>query len=778
MGLDRFANFISKSINNDGIEEVNIENNVRKVISNHIFFDMNFLIYQEIIEIENEINDIIKTLLCLPFISGDSDILEKQLKTILGLPHWKPYYQNTDLEKIFDGFNEDEIIMRFLSHINSKISSSTNTEGEETGLSIMEMVIYEKITNVMFNFIEQMHHTQFIQTLSLFFDGIPSLSKVIEQRRRRVKNYLESVEKKVLFKKVFDNLDCANQKLENCISKKYNNSNICSELVFDYFKWVKNRFSIDKSIGPSSLFIKNMEQFIKIKTNKLFPQSSIYFNSPSINGESDLKIFKYISSEEIIGDCCIHTTDSDLIHQILVQQSYYKIINKDVNFTVVKYLKNINSIGFAQIIEANQVIKNIIDLYSTVNNYKTNNFKIIWDLCFIFFMFGNDHLPSSLEIGPELGLEYYLKKHYQALGKNNMINIKKSYMTLDLANLSLFLMKINETNEINITRIILQRFFKININLINLFTDKLNMDFNKIITILQTYILYKSLQLSETEYNNLDHNDLRYILRQNVTNLDIYKSNECFCLDETKIKLIIESDKLFEENLDYCEPDYMGLVLYTKPQNTTNDSYQDLYNYVVEKANTNLLKTQPKYYDHIELTNHLAYIKQNNIYDENVIDDYLKKIYHLMITQFGSMKDYHSDNITFYKHYQVPCIKDICSYIDSLQDKSEKVKQWLSIIKNDNLKPEQYLNSINHHLLITPFINAYVLPKNLKDIIENIDLIDNLWLDSNISSVFNYRDIDFKKYIHVWNEVLIKINLISKSDKINDELINVNINFV
>ena len=58
MGIDRFAHFISKSINNDGFDEININNNIRKIISNHIIFDLNFLIYQEIIEIENEVNDI------------------------------------------------------------------------------------------------------------------------------------------------------------------------------------------------------------------------------------------------------------------------------------------------------------------------------------------------------------------------------------------------------------------------------------------------------------------------------------------------------------------------------------------------------------------------------------------------------------------------------------------------------------------------------------------------------------------------------------------------
>ena len=114
MGLDRFANFISKSINNDGIEELNIENNLRKIVSNHILFDLNFLIYQEIVEVENEINDIIKVILCLPFSPDKGDTLEIILKSIFMQPHWKLYYIGSDLENIFDGYNEDEIINTIL----------------------------------------------------------------------------------------------------------------------------------------------------------------------------------------------------------------------------------------------------------------------------------------------------------------------------------------------------------------------------------------------------------------------------------------------------------------------------------------------------------------------------------------------------------------------------------------------------------------------------------------------------------------------------------------
>ena len=68
------------------------------------------------------------------------------------------------------------------------------------------------------------------------------------------------------------------------------------------------------------------------------------------------------------------------------------------------------------------MINTILELYTNINNIKTSNYKIIWDICLIFNLFGNDHMPSSLEIGPELDLKYFLKCHYEALGKSNIIN--------------------------------------------------------------------------------------------------------------------------------------------------------------------------------------------------------------------------------------------------------------------------------------------------------------------------------------------------------------------
>ena len=767
MGLDRFANFISKSINNDGIEEINIDNNLRKIVSNHIIFDLNFLIYQEIVEVENEINDIIKVILCLPFSPDKGDKLEIILKSIFMQPHWKLYYIGSDLENIFDGYNEDEIIKKFITYISSKITSNINLSDEKNeGLSILELVIYEKIVNTIINYIDKIHSVNFIQSLSIFYDGIPSMSKVIEQRRRRIKNYLESTEKKLLFKKYFDNLLPNNKNLFDCLSNKYNDIESNCIILFDYFKWIKIRFTIDKSIGPSSNFIKNLELYMNIKIKKNYQKMNIYINSAKENGESDLKIFKYISQEDLNGDYCIHTTDSDFIHQILIQQSYFKIIGKDINFTVVKYLKNINLIGYVQVLDANLIIKNLLDLYNSLNNIKTNNYKIIWDLCFIFYLFGNDHIPSSVEIGPELGLEYYIKSHYQSLDKNNIVTLKNSFITIDIKKLQSFFEKIYENNELNITKIILQRFFKINTQLLTLLVDKLSLNFEQILDFMKKFIIYCGLQKSE----DLEENDLRNIyLKDTSTDLhESYLNLSIFNLKKDKQKLLLDSVDLIKENINWYESEFNGLVLYSKPQNITNDVYQDLYNYISEKANSNLSKKYNHYYDHLNIYQHLDLLKVIDNFNNDHIYDYLKKMYHLTITQFGSMKDYHSNNLTWFKYYNVPSLKNIIYFLKNIPNDTNLVKNWYNEIKNENVDTEKYLNSINHHLLITPFISNYTLPTNILNTIKEMKSIDNLWFDS--IDKFDYRNINMENFFKSWDNAIININL-NINSRINDELV-------
>ena len=716
MGLDRFSNFILRT-SNEGIEELNITNSVRRVATNHILFDLNFLIYQEIINIENDVNDIIKILLSLPSSINNSDIIHELLSKILLQPHWSKYNNNIILKEILDGYNEDEIINNFISFITNKFVITNNY------LSIIELVIFDKIINSIANNIEHIHQVNFIETIGLFFDGIPSFSKILEQRRRRIKNHYEGNIKKDLFKQYFEKLNRINKRVVDNLNYKLDDNNKYNDLLFDYFKWISFRFSIDKSIGPTSNFIINLIPLIEDKLHLFFPNVNIIINNSTENGENDFKIFKYISSNNLDGDYCIHTTDSDFIHQILVQQSYYNIINRDITLSVCKYIRE----DTVQILESSLIIKNILESYSSLNNIElTTNYKIIWDICLIFYFFGNDHLSASHEIGPELGIEFYLKNHYKALGKENIIEFNNNKIDINLLKLSNYLTKMNEFRNMNITKIILQRFFKINYVLIVLFVDKLNLCFNDIIILLKQIIINKSKLLSKEEFDLLDEDNLM----RKYNNLDSIKID---FKNERKNTIFQENLKCIEDNLDYYEEEFNGLILYTKPYNVSDDIYQDLYDFITDKSISTFCNEHSQYYDHINFSDYIKIsnnINNNNNNDNDKVENFLKKLYHLILTQFGNMTNYHTDNLTFYKYHTQPDINDIISFI--LQNNTNNItNKWFSQIKEDNLDNSMYFNNTTHHLIISPFFKE----EKKKDI-----NINNLYIQD--LNTFDYRNIN------------------------------------
>jgi hypothetical protein len=614
---------------------------------------------------------------------------------------------------------------------------------------LIEIIIYSKINYTIINNINKFHEVELIQYISIFFDGIPSISKVIEQRRRRIKNYLESNKKKDLYKVLFSNLT------------NNNNNNIKEDLYFDYLKWFnKYKFIVDKSLGPGSNFIINCELYIENNIKNFFPKVKIYIDSSNINGEADLKIFEHINKD--ICDYTIHTIDSDLIHLMLIQEVYYKLLNLDININILKYNSSYSKYNSVLILDGNLIIKNILILYNNLNNIKTNNYKIIWDLCIIFISFGNDHLPSSLEIGPELGLDFFLKTHYLALNNNNniitidnSINIE-SNIVINLNNLSLYFSKINETRKQNITKIILQRYFKTNTHLINLLVYKLNLDFNEILLYLKNFIIFKATLLTNEEFDNLDEDDLRkkYLLESNNQESNNQESNNQESNNQesnnqesnnqesninNKYYFTQEIISILDDSIDYFESDYNGLILYNKPYIVTSDNYQDIYNYIIDKSVFTLSKQYQIFYNYNDITEHL---KQINIINTIDAEDYLKNIYHLIMTDFGSMKNLHSDNITFYEEYYVPSLNNIIEYLSKIEN--NKIKVWNNELSLDNLTKMEYLNSCNHHILISPFINNKTfLLKNI-----NLENIKNLWID-NIND-FKYRNINIKKYFECW----------------------------
>lgn len=731
MGFDKLINFLNRTSNNESFEDINIYSGIRKILVNHIMIDISFIIYQSIIEIEEEVNNIIKILLSLPFELLQPKLIETKLINICSKEYWKNNLGN--IENILDGNNEDDIITNFINYIMKTYINN---------IVIIERVIIDKIYDKIYNWIINIHYINNLKTINIIFDGIPSYSKVLEQRRRRIKNYLESNERKSKFDKYYENIDNTYQEYDN--------------ILYDYLKWVKFRFSLDKSFGPSSELVKNMEVILNKKFEYIFSNTIININSGLNNGEADYKIFNEIYKNEYRGDIVIHTIDSDLVHQMIVQQNYFNINNIDITLSVIKY--NYKNTNFVQYIDGQLLNKYIIKTYNNVNNKSSTELLIIYDLAFIFYFFGNDHLPSSYNIGSELSLEYLCKTHNTILNNNTIIYLKNDKIEINIKNLLLYLKEINKNNELNTTKIILGRYFKINYQLASYLTDKLKLNFEKILLLCKK-LLYDA---GNQSYEELDEDDLRLKLKLKYTsmnyplNISLFKQNELLEFKYFMEKLLLILDVSDEED-NFC-----GLPIYTKQLFLLDDNYHNLYLNFNEIIVNELAKDYPIIYDYIPIKTHIDKMGLS-INNDNITNSYLKKMYHLTTSLFGNMINYNSNNYTYYNDYFPPILSDIINYIEKSERLTNNlIGKWENEIKLETT--DQYLNSINHHLIITPYIKEIIWKFNSRDInyfIDNLN-IDNLWYNKDKNTDFLYKDIDINKFLSEWSNVISNINIYNK----------------
>jgi hypothetical protein len=220
------------------------------------------------------------------------------------------------MDEILDGDNIPEIIFKFKTIINENIISLL-------GFHIFNTLNINIITT---------HLIQFIKSINLFFDGIPNYSKMLEQRRRRMKNYIDSKNRKVIFKKHFKDT------ILNIITE--------DSITFDYFEWVTNMYSFDKALGPYSKVLLYLSKFIEIKMNETFKNIKIYVNDSTNYGESDHKIFNHIVNYNIDGDVSIHSCDSDFIFLIVWYQLISVVKYNDINLILINYSNNNNDLNW------------------------------------------------------------------------------------------------------------------------------------------------------------------------------------------------------------------------------------------------------------------------------------------------------------------------------------------------------------------------------------------------------------------------------------------------
>lgn len=687
MGLDKIISYLSKNLPFNCINELSYTNNINKVVGDKIFIDFNFLVYSNLNDLEEELNEIIKIILSLPYV--DIKILNNRLELLLDSYTWTGL--KDIIINILDGDNQKEIINNFnnfLDHNN------------------LETLKFNKIYNNIIFQLENIHCIEFIKSINIFIDGIPSYSKILEQRRRRTKNYLESLERKEIFKNYFD-------KMDNTIYRE-------NEYLYDYFCFLDNKIVIEKSFGPNSIFVTKLLIHLKNKFESINIKN-FYVSGGDIYGEADLKIFKYIDENKIKDDIIIHTCDSDIVHLILVRQCFAILNQENTRYKVIRYYsKNSKSL---QLIDGELIINLLGNIYKDVYGVDTINLNTILDFLFICLMFGNDHIPNNSFIGAEISIENYFYCLKYSLNNSNILNINNSITNINYNNLLKFLSYLKVKNlEL---KIYLSRYFNFDNNCVNIIYD-----------------FFKTKDIDT--FNNL--------LKEYSNNTDEnkkYTNNIAKILDKITINhnyfLFGEISNEFNKNFEYLNK---GLIL-------SGDPFQDLYNYICDKS----------YYKSFFKNN--IYYKNDNIFylndKKSNVENYLLIIHYLTSIYFNKFNNYNPLNLLFYEENYSPSLEEIINYLeknDNLEDNfSEKINR--NFILNN-----EYFDNISHLLFITPYLSftdfsdktnlAIYNQEDRKIIFEELK---DFFLDmKNIN--FNYRKVNIKRFISIWNKIKININII------------------
>jgi hypothetical protein len=682
MGLEKILYFISKNCSFIIIEEIQFNNNDSKKLADNIFFDFNFIIYNNLAILEKEINSIIKLIYCIEHMN--KSILLNKLNNILNKKYWLEFKDD-----IIEIFNKKISIPNIVTNFTNYIEKIIYFNKFKKKFKRLYYIIFLKIYYYIINKLNQLHYIEFIKNIHLFFDGIPEYSKILEQKRRRAKTYYDSKLKKELFNNIFTNID-RNIIIEN-------------DMTYNYFDWLDNKYNIDKSFGPSSDIIIELQHFLKyIASNKLFDLKNfnikIKICGGNIYGESDFKIFRYIYLKKIKGVIYIHTCDTDLLHLILIQQCYAEINNLDINYNIIRYYSKKNN--NAQIMNSTKILNNFIKIIK--KNNMINPYNVILDILFLCYFFGNDYLPENNYFNTKFTFDdiiYILKKSYK---NGNMIYYNNKDIHI---NWTVFINVLENLKLSNNKYKILKSKYNFS-NDIYLYINENNITTNELLYSLIP--LYMSYLGSLNEYKENDWRN--YFYNKYKNSINPFKNNIEKSINNS-LKFTINND-IQENTIDYIKTNLSYFNL------SNENSYQDMYYFILHKINNIGQYNYNLYYK-----NYIDETKYNS-------EEYLVILYSFLKKNFINMSYYKPFNILYYSCYIAPPIDDIILYLKYTKNISIKFDK---IINDSTINKNNYFKKDLHHYFITPVINTNNSEQNefKNKTINDYKNIDPQWILNN-----------------------------------------------
>jgi 5'-3' exonuclease len=590
-----------------------------------------------------------------------------------------------DIKKPYPKYNCDHFLIDFNSIIHTITSIEKNYD-------------FQHIFNQIEKYLNNLTDIVNCKNLYIAIDGVPSLAKMLEQKKRR---YLSEI-------------------INNIVLSK----NVKSEENFNKIL-----------ISAGTEFMIQLSQYLKqIKITKNNININITISDFNEEGEGEMKIIKYIENNKL-EDVFVYSPDSDMIlllsmlsikNLILFRhdQKQSGNINNENNF-VYNYVYNYLDVNRFKDLLINYVkSKKIIDF---------DNQQIINDIIYIFTLFGNDFLPKMESLKVEMDIfiliDYYLitfttDNQYILTKENNLfiLNRNKLLQLLEHLNAIEYLLIFRNLQDY------LYRNYDINFRNKFIYELKNNQIKNyqeyhyQLIKYVNWSKIFEKTNINPLNYLLISVNELQQHLenyiKNNNFNFDIFLGTNIYDL-RFKIELKNRNQSINDKYHSNKTKDYSDEKKIRYQIEYKLDEYSKIFN------------TKDEFYNNLNLDKLLKEKfdgNYNQIYNRIYkINDYYKTKYlegWIWIMEYYFNKT--NGNLYGYFYYKAPLIKDLVKILPNMN-----LKINLNYFK---ITPQELL------LYITPFKN---------DIDSINKTLTKLGIDINIANKIKNN----KKFIFINNNI-------------------------
>jgi 5'-3' exonuclease len=719
MGIENFFNTITK--NKISSTSLIIE---KKIDCNYLYIDFNSILYITSSEFEHDVNYYLYSLI----------INEKDDKSL-----------NIE-EKYNINFNTIEEFNNYFTQENIN--------------EIMKKNIYNYIKNLCKNLI----NSDTLKEIYISIDGTPTMSKIVEQKKRRYMNYLLSNLKKQIYE-VFKNDINTERKLLYDNLKSFNKNNM---LMWSIFMQEIYNYLISPEFKAELTDICN-------NLNNILVSSSYEF------GEGEKKIIENILLNKKSGSYIIFSPDSDVILLSLLVQN--KLLKNNINntFNLIRHDQQNNQIENISICNLRQnIYEHIYNKMNTFRKYNHNKNNIIDDVIGLMTLFGNDFLPKietlNMKIGFNIIFDVYAKHlnwcrslQYNLLFEENG-NIKINYDVL--TNIITRLGELEDkiiydkymSNEIKNYKY-LSSIFESN-TFTPFFIDKLNRychGYNKIIRYIKNNLFVTASDVYENiieHFNDKEEWCIQFMKIENNIhdNIDNIKDKIIGVLEKIIEKIQNNQTykcglKLIKYNDDVIDRYHQNIIkeslLHPKIDinNYDNEIYKlekrmDKYKKIgVDEINKigicELKYKDSEYKIHVDkdVENKKNFFYKNilNCPNKNSIDnvcrEYLKGFFWIIDFYFNkNNRNININNISiwYYKYDHTPFLKELSTYIENMHSKNYELNKLYysltDINSNNYVRASQFLNKFEQYIYITPKCLHMDVPENYKKVIDDSEI--------------------------------------------------------